>query len=534
MGQDIAAGETVTALIGLEQFQVIEPDAGDLGHLVAVTCKLFNCIDQGSTVSIFAERGHGRIGIPFVQVHKAVAGHAALPLDCGTVDAAEDGIEGIFVGFHILARRKVLAGGGFGIVILILTDGGFHSISAAVCHLQHDLHIAGNGSRNGRSVFFGQLGGDLRRSGIRALGQRGTEPVHRQIAGGGIARCVGNDKAAAAVLRDRHRQGPQLVAILFQLSGNVRAIHRDRHQSAQIGKVRSQIYGLTLPDGRRLGKGAAPVDTGCGGIGLDIQRLGEGLLQPVKSNLAALCFDGDGVRNGFAVAEADCHGSFAVCGGIGFRAKTGKIAAHLDLHGRHGIRSHEIQVDGIRQSLEGEGITFIGHCQVASQRRSLQVIGPHKGFHEVPCVMAGVPGVAGGVVPGEDAVVIVDVQGHALALHLVADVVEGVGRRIGHADLALTSLGGHDHHGSLVHIVVENAEVPGAIVCELGDGDRGCCFRAGLHGQRQTQGGTDLHIDAADRGKEGLRLHAVELHVVGGVVFDVFIVAGVIALNGHP
>ena len=148
--------------------------------------------------------------------------------------------------------------------------------------------------------------------------------------------------------------------------------------------------------------------------------------------------------------------------------------------------------------------------------------------------MTDIPGVAGGVVPDEDAVVIVDVQGHTLALHLVADVVEGVGRRIGHADLALSSLGRHDHDGPLIHIIVEHAEIPAAIVSDLGDGDGRRCFDAGLHGQRQTQGGTDLHIDAADRGKEGLRLHAVELHVVGGVVFNVFIVAGVIALNGHP
>ena len=279
---------------------------------------------------------------------------------------------------------------------------------------------------------------------------------------------------------------------------------------------------------------AAPVDTGRGGIGLDIQGFGEGLLHFVKSDLFALYRNCNGVRNGFAVIEFDGYGNSSVCGGIGFGTEAGKIACHFDFHRRFGIRSHEIQVDGIRIGLEGEGIAFITYCQVVSQRSGLQVIGPVKGFIEVPFVMTSISRITGVVIPREEAVVIVDVQSHTLSFDLVADVVEGVSRRISHADLSFAGFGGHDYDGPLVHIIVEHAEVPASVVGDLSDGDGRCGFGTGLHSRSQTQGGTDLHIDAVDGGKQSLRLHAVKLHVVVGVEFRILIAAVVITLNGHP
>ena len=153
-GQDIAAREAVTALTGSEQFQVIERDAGDFGHLVAFACELFSGVNQRGTIGVFTESGHGRVGIPLIQVHEAVAGHTgAFVLDRGTVDATEDGIKGIHVGFtHV--RRKVLTGGCFGIIILIVADSGRDGVILVIGHLQHDLHVAGNGSRNGCPVLL--------------------------------------------------------------------------------------------------------------------------------------------------------------------------------------------------------------------------------------------------------------------------------------------------------------------------------------------------------------------------------------------
>ena len=99
----------------------------------------------------------------------------------------EDGIEVITVGFYNCIRHKILTGGSFGIVILIMADISCYSIFAAVRYLQHDLHIAGNGCRNGCAVLLSQLSGNFRRSGIRSFIQCCAEPVNGQIAGGSVA-----------------------------------------------------------------------------------------------------------------------------------------------------------------------------------------------------------------------------------------------------------------------------------------------------------------------------------------------------------
>ena len=533
MGQVEAAGEAVTSLVGFKQFKAIEFDVGDLGHLVAAAGEFFGGIEECRAVGIFAERHHRRVGVPLIQVYKAVAGDAgALVPHCGAIDAPEHGIE-LNIRLHVFAGYEGLGGGRFGVIILILADGGLDRGIRSASHLEHDLHITGNGGRDRISIRCCQLGGNVRGAGVRIHWLCGAEPVRRQVARGGVARRIGDNEAVAAVPCDRQWQGPQLVAVLLQLIRDIRTVHRDGNQPAQIGKVCRQIQCSTLLDGCALGQGAAPVNAGSGGVALDIQRLGESLFQLVKTDLAALCPDGDRMRNGFLVVKGDGHRDCAVCRGIRFCAEAGEITAHFNLDRGGGIRPHEIEIDGIRQRLEGEVLVHIGHGQIASQGRGWHILRPDKGFFEVPCAAARFAAVAGCVIPGKDAVVLVDIQGHALAFDLITDIMEGVGCGVGHTDLAFSRHAGHDHNSALVHIVVEDTEISAAIIREFSHGDGGSRFGAGLHGQRQPQGGTHLCVDAADRGEQGIRLHAVEFYVVVGVVFRVFIAVGRIALDSN-
>ena len=122
---------------------------------------------------------------------------------------------------------------------------------------------------------------------------------------------------------------------------------------------------------------------------------------------------------------------------------------------------------------------------------------------------------------GKEVVVLIDVDARLLAAHGVRDGLGGIGLGIVQIDDPGAPGGGHDDHGPVRGVIVEDPEVvllSGHAGRRLGGGDDRRGARGGQGRNGQAQGIAHGQRELVGRGQIGGMLKALGLHVVQGIV----------------
>ena len=374
---------------------------------------------------------------------------------------------------------------------------------------------------------------------------RRIEPVRPNRAFGAVPGGITDLDGEGAVLLDINGEFPEGFAVGERVAGGRpggAAVKAALAQAALIQQIDGQGEAVGITGGVQRGglrQDTAEVDLRrvSTGVRQDILVLGEGLDHAVEERGVRNGGHRDGVGLVERVGAQDDGGKAALTlaagGGIGGSGVAGEVAGDRD-------RAVKVEVDLLRQGGKGEGKSLlVGAGQVAQvgHHRAGGVGTPvHHVLLEGP--RAGRVGVrvqlhAGLAVPGEDVVVLEDVDAGTRLGDGVGDVGPGAGRHIGHPDDTAALGGGADDQESVgagsagAHVVVEDAQMLlgglHGLTVELADRDDGIFPVGGGDGQAQAQGGAQGQSDLHRCDKEGEGLQLLKAAVVAG---DVLVVEG--------
>lgn len=229
---------------------------------------------QLERVCLFRLQGHGGdIGVHLLHQHEA-GGPSAVPGgDGGLIDSIALCLEEALLirkgrqllqlpagsAFLCLHLMELHPGGGDGRLRIVGRAGHFQRGLLEVFHILPGRQAA---------VGLAAVGADLPRGGeqgrvrVGVAGNGMCKPVHRDAAGGGIARLIPRLHHQGLVLRHGCVKLPEARAVLFQRRRN-RAVQRQGAQPGVIQHIAGKRHAPAAAlDGRGVREAAAPVDLG--------------------------------------------------------------------------------------------------------------------------------------------------------------------------------------------------------------------------------------------------------------------------------
>ena len=362
-----------------------------------------------------------------------------------------------------------------------------------------------------------------------------VEPVYHDRAAGGIARSVRGTDCEGTVFLHHHVKLTEIVvwrAVIGRSRIAAAGVERGLGQAVLVHDINGDGEAIGIfrrIQARRLRHDTAEIDlrSFAADVRHNRQIAGKMLHHVVKDGAVAVHPDRDpaGLVGGVA-AQVDggiAALALAACGGEVLRLHVFVIAARLDA-------SVEIEVDGLSQGVEGEGhvahfcigcITQVGDggfFAAAPLGHSAREY-PGSGF-----VRLGIDLLTPGVIPGEAAVVLENIDAAAGLSDRVGDVHPGIGVLVRYADDTAALVGGAENQVAVragaagAHVVIQNAHVALigrlCLTVKLVDLDHGHGLLRGSDGQRQAHGGAQRDGQLLRSGEEAGGLQ----RIVDGIV----------------